>query len=720
MSSQLKYHRQPRAKLSNDASLVARLRHWFDKGSQIKAENKKAAALEVRDFLHQRPAKINPSTWNQDNQAAFDKLNKTPRQIPRAVQVQARGGQRDECEDTSSFSDQSSYAASSLTSVQSRRNPLDVRDSRGKKGKHNRPEISSPQPTKSLVNLASGHADVQNPAKAYDAGSRKPVPTAATPKVPSPGLQGARKQGTHKKYAERLPERRPSRPVKQVATSKPRIVDAPSNHRSTKAVVRKAVPRRKPLMPRKADSQGREWDRETRFEDFMGKDESVPPMPSIPTRFESKHTDPSRLSRPFVEPMSYESESPTTDKKSGNRASYQSNSKAAISPNGSTAQTWLRYDRAHASPPIPEAQPSSPLRRRTSTHKQRGRPDSETIPEPLFPPRDIPPRSDRRNRATPVESHREAEKKKRVMKCQECRVQVHPSAAVSYNGTFFCIECANKHSSSKEKSQQPRHRKEEEMVVGKRKVGSNVKESNKDVGARKPVPSPLPTPSPFAAPYASSFDSQDTTLRNTPSPVPAPPPQRPKQQPRLRRRDIPPGYESLVAAATGHPQPSSPPPPPPAPKPNCPPEKTLSYYSKPLPSGAYPAYRPPPPPPPPTDSVTLRLQMARPHHVPVPASSIYPEDSPWPTPTARTDGDRDTVADLVGMYGQEEEEAGSEDRRRRRRTAIYTGGGDVSPLSEHGGRWEGEEGAVSPISAVGGGGGRGREESVYKPARWRR
>ncbi|KAL9576589.1 MAG: hypothetical protein Q9212_006973, partial [Teloschistes hypoglaucus] len=543
MSSQLRYHRQPREKFSNDASLVTRLRHWFNKGSQIKADNKKAADLEVREFLHQQPARMNPSTWNQDQQAAFDALNKTPRQIPRAVQVQVRGGQRDECEDNSSFSDQSSYAASSLTSAQSRRNPLDVRDSRGKKGKHDRPDISLPQPTKSLLNLASGYADVQNPAKVYDAGSRKPVPTAATPKVPGQGPEAARKQGTHKKSADRIPERKPSRPVKKVATSKPQIVDAPSNHRSTKAVVRKAVPQRQILMPRKVNSQRRESDRETRFEDFMGTDESVPPMPPLPKKYESQHPVASRLSRPFVEPMGYETESPTTDKENDNRQSDQSNSTAVLSPDGSTAQTWLRYDRAQASPPIPEAQPPSPPHRRTSTHKERGRPDSETIPEPLFPPRDIPPRSGRRNRATPAESHREADKKKRVMKCQECRVEVHPSAAVSYNGTFFCMECANKQASSsrKDKSQRrPQPRREEEVLVGKR---------------RKPVPSPLPTPSPFAAPYTSSFNSQDTTLRNTPSPVltptPAPAPllrrqpQEQQQKPRLRRRDIPPGYESL-------------------------------------------------------------------------------------------------------------------------------------------------------------------------------
>ncbi|KAL8633176.1 hypothetical protein Q9189_001076 [Teloschistes chrysophthalmus] len=706
-----------------------RLRHWFNKGSQIKADNKKAADLEVREFLHQQPARVNPSTWNQDQQAAFDTLNKTPRQMPRAVQVQVRGGQRDECEDNSSFSDLSSYAASSLTSAQSRGNPLDIRDSRGKKGKHNRPDISLPQPTKSLVNLASGYADVQNPAKAYDAGSRKPVPTAATPKVPGQGPEAARKQGTHKKYADRIPERKPSRPVKEVATCKPQIVNAPSNHRSTKAVVRKAVSQRQVLMPRKVDSQCREEDRETRFEDFMGlgKDESVPPMPPIPNKYESQHAVTHRLSRPFVEPMGYESDSPTTEKKSGNRQSDQSISTTARSPDGSTAQTWLRYDRAQAYPPIPEAQPSSPPpRRRTSTHKERGRPDSETIPEPLFPPRDVPPRSDRRrNRATPAESHREADKKKRVMKCQECRVEVHPSAAVSYNGTFFCIECANKQASSskRDKSQrQPRPRKEEEVLVGKR---------------RKAVPSPLPTPSPFAAPYTSSFNSQDTTLRNTPSPVPAPdsaPVRRQRQaQPRLRRRDVPPGYESLVAAATGAIARSFSPPSPTPPKNNRPHDKTLSYYSKPLPSGAYPAYRPPPPPPPPPPptnpaDVTPRLPTARAQHVPVPASSIYPDDSPWPTPT----GDRDTVADLVGMYGNgdrhadrdadwEDEAAGWENRRRR--TAVYAGtGGDISPLSDDGGRWEDGEGVVSPINSVGGAGGygKGREESIYRPVTWRR
>ncbi|KAI4248711.1 MAG: hypothetical protein LQ352_005840, partial [Teloschistes flavicans] len=433
MASQLRYHRQPRARSSSDASLFVRLRHWFKKGSQVKAaNNRKAADLDVREFLNQRPARISPSTWNQDNQAAFDTLNNTPRQIPRAVQVQDRRGQNDECEDVSSLSTHSSFSASSLTSAQSCRSSLGLRDSRGKNGKHSRPDISSPKPTKSLLNLTSNYADVQNPAKAYDAANRKPVSPATTPKVPGPGSE-ARDQDKNKKQADKLPERKISQPIKEVAATKPQIVDAPSNHRSTKVVVRKMVPQRQPLMPQKVDPQHREWDRETRFEDFMGKQESVPPIPSVPSMIESQQAVASRLSRPPVEPLGYESDASAADDNDDIESS-RSNSTAVLSPNGSPGQTWLRYDRAFGtSPPAPA--PSS--LHRTSNLKVRNRPDSDTIPGPLFPPR-------RRNRATPAESHRDAEQKKRWMKCQECKEQVHPSAAVSYNGTYFCMECANK------------------------------------------------------------------------------------------------------------------------------------------------------------------------------------------------------------------------------------------------------------------------------------
>ncbi|KAL8691229.1 MAG: hypothetical protein Q9218_003505, partial [Villophora microphyllina] len=159
MSAQLKYQPQPRARSATDASLMARLKHWFNKGSELKAANKKKAALDVREFLQQQPAKMNPSTWNDDQQAAYDILNNTPRQIPRAVHAGARRVQHDESADHSSFSTLNTTPASSLTSAQSNRNPLDPRGSKGKKGKHSRPDISCPKPTDSLLNLASNYAD---------------------------------------------------------------------------------------------------------------------------------------------------------------------------------------------------------------------------------------------------------------------------------------------------------------------------------------------------------------------------------------------------------------------------------------------------------------------------------------------------------------------------------------------------------------------------------
>ncbi|KAL8641210.1 MAG: hypothetical protein Q9226_008661 [Calogaya cf. arnoldii] len=146
----------------------------------------------------------------------------------------------------------------------------------------------------------------------------------------------------------------------------------------------------------RTDNQPRQAYRETRFEDFMGKDSPLPSLPPLPANVAGLAspripTD-ARLSRPFDIPKFQE---PVDEDARPGTAST-----AALSVAGSQAQTWLRYDRKHG---------DSGQVHSTDT--------------PLFP---------RRNQDQQIQ----------YSPCQTCRRQVHPSTAFSYNGTYLCEDCA--------------------------------------------------------------------------------------------------------------------------------------------------------------------------------------------------------------------------------------------------------------------------------------
>ncbi|KAL8857918.1 MAG: hypothetical protein Q9178_005537 [Gyalolechia marmorata] len=302
-----------------------------------------------------------------------------PRLSPQAVHVEARTD-NSEGDNVSIFSSLRSSPASSLTSVQSHTPPKQTQRPKPKKPKPGALQISAPQPPQSLLDLAANYADVQNPKK-VNGTEEKPTPVAKTKPV-------------HQQDEQKPKVFRPDQPIKEVSKGRAQVVQLAAHQRSQKTVVRKMEPQQTP----RADNHVRQVYRETRFEDFMGKDSPpAPPLPANVTGLAANTFADSRLSRPFA--TAEASEEPTDDARPGTAST------AALSRSDSRAETWLRYDRKHGE----------------SAQEQ-------STDAPLFPRRNMTvPDRDQHFKYTP---------------CQTCRRQVHPSTAFSYNGTYLCEDCA--------------------------------------------------------------------------------------------------------------------------------------------------------------------------------------------------------------------------------------------------------------------------------------
>ncbi|KAL8686956.1 MAG: hypothetical protein Q9224_005292, partial [Gallowayella concinna] len=451
--------RPPQQRNAASDSTLSKLKLWFNKGSEIQSDHK-ASHQAIQDQQRNMGSTRYTTERNVHNVDGAVRRPATvsplgPRQLPQAVHAEVRND-RYEGDQVSIFSSPQSTPPSSLTSAQSH-NPL-AQMPRRKPSKANPRglQISLPQPRQSLLNLASNYADVQNPEK------KQPTPAA---QVKSP---------LYKKNEQRSQEYRMEQPIKEVTKGQGQVMATPSHQRSQKAVVRKMAPQQTP----KTDSHVR---RETRFEDFMGKDSPPPPLPALSANTASLAPSTStafRLSRPFAESSEYDHH-PTED----DDARPGTASTAALSRSDSRAQTWLRYDRQHGE----------------TIHQQR----ANNPPSLLV---------SRRNMTVPDRD----QQFKEYTPCQSCRRQVHPSAAVSYNGVYECEDCA---AAAAPKKQQ--HPKAGNLII-----------------PRKPVPeTPTPRTAFFADNYTPKYStlSSSTTLRNTPSPQLSP------RQSRPRNTDIPPG-----------------------------------------------------------------------------------------------------------------------------------------------------------------------------------
>ncbi|KAL9593375.1 MAG: hypothetical protein Q9219_007578 [cf. Caloplaca sp. 3 TL-2023] len=332
--------------LTSDASTFTKLKHYFHKGSKISQPETTVVQTKQRSEKQANPShqywtRHEPYDYNNGSARPDLVPPRGPRQLPRAVYGETTIG-RGEVESESTFSNLSSGPSTSLTSMQSSQPPAGENSAPSKKRAVAGLPISDPQPTQSLLDLASRYADVQNPEKAYNP-SRRAEPTAM-------GKPPVHNEGDRKVLCHKL-----SRPVMDIAKGQAHIVAGPVHQRSQKTVVRKMEPQQ----VRRADGN-RHRSNVTLFEDFMGH-EPQPPVPSLPksatglgpgSNFSQAH----RLSRPFGEvsiPDDDDSEniSPTS---------------LVILPRDSHAQTWLRYDRSLAATP------------------------SQSTNAPLFPPRDIP------------------------------------------------------------------------------------------------------------------------------------------------------------------------------------------------------------------------------------------------------------------------------------------------------------------------------------------
>ncbi|KAL8725108.1 MAG: hypothetical protein Q9166_007550 [cf. Caloplaca sp. 2 TL-2023] len=566
---------------TSDSSTLSKLKHWFNKGSELQGDQKASHQANIdrpRDMASPRYA-VDPKIPHANGAARKpDPVPlRGPRQLlPRAVYGEVENDPR-EVDNASIFSSLKSTPPSSLTSAQSHNSFEQLQRPKPSKAKPGGLQISPPQPRQSLLDIASAYADVQNPERAYDA-KKKPTPVPST------------KSPLYRNNEQRSKRYRPDQPVREVKEGRGLVVEPPSHQRSQKTVVRKMEPQRAP----KADNVRQAY-RETRFEDFMGKDS--PPIPPLPANAASLVLGTSadyRLSRPFVEASEYEE--PVDDARPGTAST------AALSRSDSRAQTWLRYDRKHGE---------------LLTQEQG-------TDAPLFPRR--------KNLTVP-----DRKQQFKYNPCQFCRRQVHPSAVVSYNGIYLCEDCAA--AGSQEVKTVKEHPKPKDKKV-----------------TRKPVPTTPCTP--FSLDTPAPTLSTMTTLRGTPSPEPSP------HQPRVRRKDVPPGYEYLPS---------------PQPIPTTPTNNTHVQY---------PRYRTPPPPPINTTDITshqlpIPSPPVSPLRPPQPASSIYPS-TPWrlsrppsmPTvPNAYVLPSKDKVKERDTMYRAEVEEDIID---------AYAAESPVSPLSEDG------------------------------------
>ncbi|KAI4184791.1 MAG: hypothetical protein L6R41_004513 [Letrouitia leprolyta] len=677
---------QPRS-LPSNRSALKKLKHYFIKGSKIKKDETSLSKTEQNSRRQVPPNQRLPNQDPNDNEAQDLNPPRGPRQIPQAVVVEARRGQ-DVVEDVSSFSKSSTTQSSSLTSSQSSRPSERSGPKPSGKRKPGGIPISAPRPTESLVHLASQYADVQNPKATYKATGRRPVPSANNkpPLYTQPIWKG--------------PDRTISKPVKKVPKGRVQVIQGPAHQRSQKTVVRKAEPQ---TVRRTADNN-RHMSNVTVFEDFMGKKSrspipDLPPVPKIPASLAH------RLSQPFRE------EAPEYENPFNDAASEDiSPTSLVISPSESHAQTWLKYDRSV----------SKPLNRQSTD-------------APLFP---------RRNKTRP-----DSNQVYKWTPCQSCRKQIHPSTAVSNNGTYFCQDCAAAALSAQFDA--IREGADAEEVVAKEEAKN--KSSSKKIlypyaasaypvqkAAADSVATRKPLPSPSASNSSSSNSIKATTQTKAQS------------TPRTRRKDVPPEYLHIysppltpqLSAPPSHPLTQTQTPPQPQQQQKQVQTPVSSYYSTPLPDGTYPRYRTPPPPPrkaskqrqpspinivplPQTPAETPRLRPRQ------PASSIYPStarlsrppslpsmppplpNEPVPAiPTSFVDAEKGEATGLERIRKNKRSDtldtkcsdtsyrAAMEEEVIDAYANMYVEeGGDspVSPLSEGGfrdGKWEGERGSV--------------------------
>ncbi|KAL8897012.1 MAG: hypothetical protein Q9207_007428, partial [Kuettlingeria erythrocarpa] len=610
---------QQQRKLTDERSALAKLKLWFNKGIQkdyTETPNMRPNRHRQMEATDRHPP---AQAYNRPPMKPNLVPPCGPRALPRAVHIETRND-RVEVENESFPFSSDPTQASSLTSSQPSRPSDKPRAKPIKKRKSGNMRISGPQPTKSLLDLTSHYADVQNPPKAYDASSRR-SPTAAPTKPPlldqdSRGNGGG--GGTRHKRFE------PDHPIKEVAKGRAQVVQAPVHQRSQKLVVRKMPPQ----VVKRAD-QNRHMSSVTVFDEFMGKD-SPPPMPALPANLSNLvppvpvPTITHRLSRPFLEAPEFaagqtgkddsdEDISPTT---------------IPISLSSSHAQTWLRYDQGADSV--------------SGTARSSG-------VFPRFPPRNL----------TRPDSSQQTS---RFNACQSCRERIHPSKAVSHNGTYFCQSCAASpaaRTDSIAEKEAPPHFREVRYPYAAGTYGRDATNSNNKV-ARKPLPnlSPSPrgplTPSNGNNTHNPTHNISGSTLLGSATP-PLPSPTAPKLQrsPRVRRKDIPPEYIQLYSPNAQPPSSSRREEEEAKPRSGATakPERERErdpYYNTPRADGTYPRYRTPPPPPitipPASPFLPEHLQQeaaaaaAKPGQhgkptglrKPAPPSSIYPADSQTP------------------------------------------------------------------------------------------
>ncbi|KAI4261426.1 MAG: hypothetical protein L6R42_003378 [Xanthoria sp. 1 TBL-2021] len=427
-------------------SSFSKLKHWFNKGSQMHGDNKASHQAKRKQQRDNGSARYvaGRKIHTADGAATrpYPISPRGPRLSPQAVHVEARSN-TSEGDNVSIFSSLRSSPASSLTSTQSHVSPEQSQQSKARNPKPSAVPISLPQPRQSLLDLAANYADVQNPTRANLA-NEKPTPIAPVAII----------KPLHKQDEQRPKEYRADQPIKEVPNGRAQVVTPPTHQRSQKTVVRKMVPERAP----RTDNHPRQVYRETRFEDFMGKD-SPPVMPPLPANVAGlavpKAPADARLSRPFAFAVAKEYEEPVTEDARPGTAST-----AALSVTDPRAQTWLRYD-----------------------GKRGESAQVQSTDAPLFP---------RRNPAVP-----DPDQQIKYNPCQTCGRQVHPSTAFSYNGTYLCENCA---------ATGPWGEKKKEKL--------NIK---KNKASRKPVLTPTAAAFPEKYTPAATL-STSSTLRSALSP----------------------------------------------------------------------------------------------------------------------------------------------------------------------------------------------------------
>ncbi|KAI4282508.1 MAG: hypothetical protein L6R35_005389, partial [Caloplaca aegaea] len=542
---------QQQRNLTTDKSTMAKLKHWFIKGAGIEKD-----ATAVREFTkpyQQTQVDASDYTASTATTPAYNidpsrpdlvPPRGLPRRPPRAVRAGSeaiRDRRPNEVENESIFSTSTNTQSTGLTSVQSTSPSTQQSRSKllsDKKSRSGGPSlnISNPFPTQSLLDFASQYDNVQNPQTAYDSTHHRRQPPASsggitTTKPPLYSHNSSDDRKRHQRF-------HPDQPVQEVSSGRAHLVlDPPSRHqRSQKTVVRKA-PLSPPLATRRTPAadgdDNRHMSHVTLFEDFMGKKdtEPLPPMPVLP--FADTPALNHRLSRPFREEGEEEAGFEADEEGGGDEDI--SPLTVPISPNADHAQTWLKYQRTGGGA-------GGSLASWTSAER------------PLFPPRGAGGRNlTKPDHAMPVH---DGPNPKRYNACQGCRRRFHPSEAVSYNGTYFCGDCAATGNAAQTEQQETEEEEEEEEEEAKEyQAKEEAEKEEKKIlypYAATTYPPPLRPKQPLSRKplpiHTHPTELSGSTLRGSASPTP-PPPSAPSSSRSARRRDIPPEYAHLYTPA---------------------------------------------------------------------------------------------------------------------------------------------------------------------------